>query len=167
MVDSLKLKRHFMKSSDIKRLRNEVLMRFGDLGAKLFPKKSRVERIQISNDETAYLVDENLQLLKINDEFIPSLFSIYERKIELPAVYVDQGAVKAFLNGADMMVPGITKSDQFTEGDVITVNEEIKNKPIGIGIALMSSDEIKNATRGKAIKNLHYIKDKYFELAGI
>ena len=167
MVDNLKLKRQFMKSSDIKRLRKEIVTRFGDPGETLLPKKSRVEKIQISNEETVYFVDETLLLLKIDDEYIPSLFSIYKRKFELPAVYVDQGAVKAFLNGADMMVPGITKCDPFSEGDMITINEETKNKPIGIGKALMSSDEITNATHGKAIKNLHYIKDKYFEIAGI
>jgi PUA domain protein len=156
-----------MKSSDIKRLRKEVVARFGNPGGTLFPKKGRVEKIQISNDETVYFVDETLLLLKIDEDYIPSLFSIYARKFELPSVYVDQGAVKAFLNGADMMVPGITKCDPFSEDDVITVNEEVKNKPIGIGKALMSSDEIKNATHGKAVKNLHYIRDKYFEIAGI
>ena len=63
-----------------------------------------------------------------------------------------------------MMVPGIKKSDKFTEGNVVTVNEEIRNKPIGVGIALMNSDEINSASHGKAIKNLHYLKDKYFQL---
>ncbi|MFX1518895.1 MAG: PUA domain-containing protein [Promethearchaeota archaeon] len=156
-----------MKSSDIKKLRNKVLERFGEEGNALFPKKSRVERIQISDGEIVYFVDEHLQLLQVNEEFIPSLFAIYGGKITLPKVFVDQGAVKALLNGADMMVPGITKSDKFAEGDVVTVNDEINNRPIGVGIALMSSEELNSTTHGKAIKNLHWLKDKYFEITGI
>lgn len=169
LVDSLKLKRHFMKSSDIKKLKREVLMRFGDSnGEMLFPKKSRVEKVQISDDETAYFVNERLQLLIIKKQFIPSLFAIYEVEITLPAVYVDQGAVPFVLKGADVMVPGITESDEFAKGDVVVVfYEETKSKSLGVGIALMSSDEIKKTTHGKAIKSLHHLKDKYFGLAGI
>lgn len=68
------------------------------------------------------------------------------------------------LKGADVMVPGITESDEFAKGDIVAVYEETRSKPLGIGIALMSSDEIKKTTHGKAIKSLHHLKDKYFEI---
>jgi PUA-domain protein len=164
----LKLKRHFLKSSDIKRLRSEILKGFRDSEETLFPKKSKVEKVQLSADEIVYFVDDHLQLLQINEVYIPSLFVIYEGKITLPVVCVDHGAVSFVLKGADVMVPGITESDEFAKGDVIAVvYEETRNKPLGVGIALMSSDEIKKATHGKAIRNLHWLKDKYFEIAGI
>lgn len=157
-----------MKSSDIKKLRKKVLERFGEEGKRLFPKKSRVERIQISDAEIVYFVEERLQLLQINGDFIPSLFAIYEGKIALPKVCVDQGAVPFVLKGADVMVPGITNSDEFAKGEVVVVAYEEKgDKPLGVGITLMDSDEIKKATHGKAIKNIHWLKDKYFEIAGI
>jgi len=159
----LKLKRHFMKSSAIKRLKKKVLERFGGEGA-LFPKKSRIEKVQVSDEEIAYFVDKRLQLLQIKEQFIPSLLAVFNRLIELPVVCVDKGAGKALLNGANMMIPGITESDEFAKGDVVVVYEETKTKPLGVGIALMSSSEIKKTTHGKAIKNLHYLRDKFFQL---
>ncbi|ENN96481.1 RNA-binding protein [Methanocaldococcus villosus KIN24-T80] len=64
------------------------------------------------------------------------------------------------------MVPGIKEVDNFNKGDVVFVLDEVHKKPICVGIALMSHEEIKNSEKGKAIKNIHYVGDKIWNFKG-
>lgn len=81
-------------------------------------------------------------------------------------VTVDMGAVKFIRNGADVMSPGIVAADESIEpGDPVIVVEERHKKPLGVGTALMNGTEMKQSTKGKAIKMVHHVGDAIWDLA--
>ena len=63
------------------------------------------------------------------------------------------------------MRPGIKNFSEFQKDDIICVVEEVHNKFLAIGKALVSSSEMSTITKGEVVKNLHYISDKYWESA--
>lgn len=73
---------------------------------------------------------------------------------------VDEGAVKFILNGADVMAPGIKQSSDFKKGDVVSVWGPTREALLCVGRALMSSNEITELRKGKAVENIHYAGDK-------
>ena len=63
------------------------------------------------------------------------------------------------------MRPGIKKYTEFVKGDIICVIEESQHKFLAVGKAITDSSELENISKGEIIKNLHYISDKYWEIA--
>ena len=112
---------------------------------------------------TIYLIDMFPALVKENDIIFPTMYLV--RRISWkPFVVVDKGAAERIAKGAHVMVPGIVKvSEDFEKGEVAVVYDE-EEKPIAIGLALMSKEEIERSRRGKALRNLHYDKDKICKL---
>ncbi|MCX6774355.1 MAG: RNA-binding protein [Candidatus Micrarchaeota archaeon] len=82
----------------------------------------------------------------------------------LPSAFVDKGAIKFVVSGADVMRPGILKFESFSKDDIIAVREAEHNTPLCIGIALLSSDEMQKMEKGKAIKNIHHTGDEIWKL---
>ena len=75
------------------------------------------------------------------------------------------GAVKHILNGADIMAPGIVRIiGDFKKGDLVLVVDEKYGKPLAVCEALYSSEEISKMSKGKVLKNLHYVGDKVWKL---
>ena len=74
------------------------------------------------------------------------------------------GAVPFISKGADVMRPGIKEVGGQIEkdGPVIIIDEKY-GKPIAVGIAMYSSEEISSMKEGKVIKTLHYIGDKIWQ----
>jgi PUA domain protein len=80
---------------------------------------------------------------------------------ELPNVIVDMGAIPYVCKGADVMSPGIVKIDGvFEEEALIIVRDVNHGKALAIGRAIVSSVDMENMPKGKAINNLHYVGDK-------
>ena len=80
-----------------------------------------------------------------------------------PQAFVDEGAIKFLLNGADVMRPGIRKFDDWgPPGKMIVVREEKKGRAIAVGPSLVASAEAREMTRGGCITNLHHLGDKYW-----
>jgi PUA domain protein len=112
---------------------------------------------------------EDTRLLLCSDR--PVFFEHGERWIQtlanaekLPSVYVDKGALKFLVSGADIMRPGIRKSDPFQKDSAVVVRSEDNNVAICIGIALFSSEEIMAMAKGKVIKNIHHMGDGIWNL---
>jgi PUA domain protein len=71
------------------------------------------------------------------------------------------GAVQFIRNGADVMSPGIVDADEsITPGDFVVIIEERHNKPLGVGIALITGVEMIHDTKGKAVRIVHHVGDK-------
>jgi PUA domain protein len=80
-------------------------------------------------------------------------------------VTVDKGAIKFVSNGADIMVPGIVESDDsIAEGDIVWIRDEMYYKPLAVGQAVMTAEEMKTQKSGKAVKTLHYVGDNLWNL---
>ena len=75
-------------------------------------------------------------------------------------VQVDMGAVPFLRNGANVMAAGINGTDEIiVSGDLVWVRDEIHQRPLAIGEALLDGAAMVATTRGKAVKTLHYIGD--------
>ena len=83
---------------------------------------------------------------------------------KFPNVVVDMGAIQFVCKGANIMRPGIKDFSDFKKGDIVCVIEESQQKFLAVGIAEMSSDELKEAKKGEVIKNMHYISDNFWEI---
>lgn len=164
----MSVKRHFLSKRDVKKLRELLLKEYPREFVDNMFKLGPVE-VGKSDLGTVYFFGGIPGIIVVTqDRHIPTLHlliktSPYTLKV-LPRVIVDMGAVKRIINGADIMAPGIKGFEgEFEVGDVVVVVDEEKYRPIAVGEALVSRFEAENMERGKAIKNLHYIGDKYWK----
>ena len=137
-----------------------------DLGeySDIIPEKGVIEFLEV--DPTPFiLVDGKPTVILIDKKPFPTLKAALENDIGGKKVTVDMGAIKFVTNGADIMSPGIVKSDSDVKpNDVVIVVEETHEKPLAIGIALISGEEMVENDSGKAIENIHHIGDDIWNL---
>ena len=124
-------------------------------------------------DQVVLAEDENKKLILINkepcffyykDRLIPTL-RLLQSKDLLKKITVDMGAIKFVVNGADIMRPGITKIEEGIEKDeAVVIVDENNQKPLAVGIALFSSEEMKITSSGKVIKNIHFVGDEIWKI---
>ena len=153
--------RHFIKSSEIKSLKEEILNHYDEKFIdQIFPKKSRVEIILTEDGDTLYAINDVLKLWKSSDGFIPVLTLLLGKKIDLKTIIVDMGAVKYVANGADIMRPGITNIDpKIKKGEIIEIVDEKNHRSLAVGKAMFGAKDMEAKTSGKVIKNLHTVND--------
>lgn len=157
------LSRHFLRSKAVKELRRESVER---LGAQLFSKKT-AEEIVLSDETAIYIVDGKVKAFRKAGMLYPALKALIDGLMRLPRVIVDVGAVPHVAKGADVMAPGIVKMDREVEkGGLVVVAEERYDRPIAVGVALMSPEEVDRKGTGRAIQNLHYIGDRIWAVGG-
>jgi len=109
------------------------------------------------------LVNREPLLLEYNGKYYLTVYGVLKLKPEKYRVTVDEGAMKFIMNGADVMKPGIVYADErINEGDFVYVTVEGKESPIAVGVALCSGKEMID-TKGKAVKNVHHLKDKVWK----
>ncbi|MEA3430500.1 MAG: RNA-binding protein [Nanoarchaeota archaeon] len=142
-----------------------------DINLKLCDSFGRCDFITKKDD--VKLLEDGFKVVHVNSE---SLFFYYENKLVptlklilknnfLKKIVIDMPAVKFIANGADVMRPGIKDVDEgIVNGDIVVIVDENNKKPLAIGISTMSSQELKESTSGKVIKNLHHVGDKIWNI---
>ncbi len=69
--------------------------------------------------------------------------------------------MKFVANDAEVKRPGIVAvEDGIEEGQLVAVVEETHGKPLAIGTALLSTEAMRAAPGGKAVRTLHWVGDK-------
>ncbi|MHA2029193.1 MAG: PUA domain-containing protein [Candidatus Kariarchaeaceae archaeon] len=133
--------------------------------ADFLPRKTPLMRYTFTKTES--LITTNIGevlFLEIGNNLIPSIKLARKMNLILPKIVVDLGAIKFVTNGADIMRPGITEiSDDVLEGNLVVIVEERKHTPLAFGNALYDAVDMRDMKGGKCIKNLHWLKDKWFE----
>ena len=142
---------------------NQIIKLVADQWKRELPKIKNL-KVHFIDNNSQLMVGDGIIILKIDDDYLPFLnqSNILEK---FPNVMVDMGAVKFMCNGANVMRPGIKKYTEFVKGDIICVIEESQHKFLAVGKAITDSSELENISKGEIIKNLHYISDKYWEIA--
>jgi PUA-domain protein len=80
-------------------------------------------------------------------------------------VTVDMGAVRFVYNGADVMCPGIVASDSsIAPGDLVWIRDVNNLKPLAVGEALLGGTSLSSKEKGKAVRSIHHVGDKLWEL---
>jgi PUA domain protein len=156
-------KRHSVRKSQI-----SALLRA--LGEEIGPSADLFKAVQLEIVETTcpyqiYLVDRKPLLFSGESWVFPTLRGAIERPFPERRVTVDSGAVKFVVNGADIMRPGIVAvSDDVKAGRPVQIAEERHGKPLAIGIALLSAEEMRTQAQGKMVKSLHHVGDDIWNL---
>lgn len=115
-------------------------------------------------DDAGLITGDGFAAIKLGEIYIPFLSEtvFLER---FPKIVVDMGAVKFVCNGATVMRPGIKNYSEFEKDQIVCVVEESHNKFLAIGRSLVSSKDMDTMTKGEAVKNLHYVSDRFWEAA--
>ncbi len=153
-------KRYYLQKKKLKKLINQL----GNYST-LINSKSKVEILE-SDPYDIILVDGQPLVMSIEDTYFPTLKGALKLDITEKYVVVDMGAVKFVAKGADIMSPGITEADpEVKKGDLVIIIEETHRKPLAIGKALISGPEMVEGDEGKAVKAIHFIGDKLWNLS--
>lgn len=131
----------------------------------LLPKKSTVTRYIFSKRESIYALGKNIVLIETKGHLIPHIKIVRKLQHSIPIIKVDTGAIKFVVNGADVMRPGVVEiDDTVIEGSLVLVIENTKGGALCFGQAMYDAVDMKVMEKGKCIKNLHHLKDEYWEL---
>lgn len=154
-----KRRRHFLKEKEAKRFLLEVSKTLGTDIERLLGSKTGVE---VNETEIAeiFFFDGRPLLARSNGVLFPTLY--FEELFSIiPKIVVDMGAVPYVCKGADVMAPGVRAiKGEFKENNLLLIVDERHGKPLAIGVALFSSEDMKALNSGKIVKNLHYVGDK-------
>ncbi len=154
-------KRHLLKTRDIKSLMERIR---NELGALPQLDERRLEAAVLDDGSRVYLLDGVVAFFEHGNQILPSLRILLDGVMTLPAVTVDMGAIKYVINGADIMRPGVTHVDDgIVAGAAVSIIDERHGRPIAVGVSLMSSDEIRQASSGKVVLNRHHVGDPLWE----
>ncbi len=124
--------------------------------------KSRVELEPVKDGEVVF-VDGQPLALRRKGELVPVLVNTAALD-GLPRVTVDMGAVPHVVGGADIMAPGVRNvKGEFSPNELVVVVDEKHGKFLAVGRALVQSNTILGARKGKVIENLHYVGDAAWE----
>ncbi|MFX1297562.1 MAG: DUF1947 domain-containing protein [Promethearchaeota archaeon] len=155
--------RHFLKSKDIKKFQIKLQQDYQNVD-NLFKKHTKVEKGILDDGTNIYFIDGELTFFEKENQLLPFLRILLTNLISLPKIVVDTGAVPYIVKGANVMVPGIVTVDEnIKQSDYVVIVDEKHNKPLAIGVALMSANDIFEEKKGKAIRNVHYIGDKIWD----
>ncbi|MHA1489721.1 MAG: PUA domain-containing protein [Promethearchaeota archaeon] len=160
--------RHFIKSTEIKKLKADILKKYDEKFInQIFPKKGVVEVIHTEAGDILYAINHKLKLWKSKEGYLPVLTLLLDKKnkVDLKTVVVDMGAIKFItLNGADIMRPGVTKIDpSIKQDDIVRIADETHDRTLAVGKALYNAQEMEAKESGKVVINLHTISDKVWD----
>ena len=152
--------RHRLKSKEIRGVVETLEKEFDEV---FFDDKATVEIGDV--DDTRFIfVDGQAVLMYIEDKLCLTIKGIELFKPKDRFVIVDMGAVKFVTNGADVMAPGIIDADKnIKENDFVWICDERNKKPLAVGFAVLSGEDMINADSGKAVRIIHYVGDTLWD----
>jgi len=152
----LLFKRRVLRRKDANILKEEALRLF------VTGKYRTISQAELEDGSKIYLFDGEMLLARRDGILLPTLKNPNLERF--PSVMVDMGAIPYVCNGADVMAPGIVEIRGEFEKDALLIIRDIQHgKALGVGIALDSSEGMKEMKRGKAVVNLHHVGDKLWE----
>ena len=145
-----------LRKSEIKDINKEIFEYYKE--DSIFNPK---EKVIIKDD---MIFRNHAEFFKHNDVWVPTIRTLLQHNL-LKEVVVDMGAVKFVVNGADIMRPGVVSCNpQIAQGDIIVIKDVNNSKPLAIGTALFSGEELMSQSGGKVVASLHYVGDNAFGL---
>ena len=130
----------------------------------LFPKKSPVIVYRLEDHVSLYAVANKPVLFETGDHIIsPTLFIAMHYPGMLPAVYIDEGAVKAIFRGAFLMAAGVKEiPSQFPANQVVEIRLLGQSVPCALGVSQISSEELASQPKGQGILVLTFLRDSLY-----
>ncbi len=152
--------RHRLKKKEVRELINKLKNSFND---NFFNIDSIVET-GFYEDTQFIFIDNKPYFMFYNDKIVFTLSGLYKYNSNTKHVIIDMGAVKFVTKGADVMIPGIVDADKNIQpNDLVWICDEKNKKPLALGIALVSGEEMISKEKGKAVNIFHYIGDNFWD----
>lgn len=157
---SIKIKnKHSLKSKEIKEFFNDVKIKFL---VDFYEHNLKVETGFIDGIKIIFIDDDPCFMI-IDDTLFFTIQGVMKFKPKEKFVIVDMGAVSFITSGADLMAPGIVNADvDIQKDDHVWICDEQHKKPLATGIAIMNGEEMIREKKGKSVKIIHYVGDKYW-----
>lgn len=153
--------RHFLRKKELKNI-DEALSDYYDHDFSLT--LARVEKAS-SDNLNILIMDKTPMFFQHEGSYFLTLKGLERYPVETKYATVDMGAIPYLVNGADVMAPGIVDAcDTIRPGDVIWIRDKAHLKPIAVGKAKRSGDDLVALSKGKVVENLHYVGDELWEL---
>ena len=153
--------RHRLKARDIKQFQDELKKTFTN---DFFNEKSSVETGDF-DDQPLIFVDGEPCFMFYENKIIFTLHGLNKFKPKQKFVVVDMGAIKFVSNGADIMAAGIVDADlDIKNGAQVWICDVNYRKPLAVGVALMTGEQMVKEKKGKAVENIHYVGDGLWNL---
>ena len=155
------MKRHFASKHDSRDYIERIQQAYGrplDL-----QKSSQVELIEPEDGVRFLVVDGKYTFVEMGETIVPFVGS---REVidGMPAVRIDDGAVKYILKGADVMRPGISSYDDWGDKDrLVIVRDQAKGRGLAVGRSMVASSEMQSLSKGACVKNVHHAGDKAWD----
>lgn len=152
--------RHRIKKKEVRKIIDKLK---NDFDSYFFNFDSVVEIGFYKNTEFI-LIDHKPYFMIYNDRIVFTLVGLYKYKPSNKYVIVDMGAIKFVTNGADVMNPGIIDADKdIRPEDIVWICDEKNKKPLAVGIALVTGEDMIQKEKGKAVAIFHYIGDNLWD----
>lgn len=158
-----------MKSSQQRSARQKILKQMPASEPYIedfFPKKEKTVQAKCSGHISILASTSGIPLFfqTRDGEFFPTLRTLHKYPFLLPVLRVDKGAIKHVINGADIMVPGLRSEkavieDEAKKGTVVAIYADGKKHALAVGIARMSTEEMRKSDKGVAVETIHYLSD--------
>lgn len=147
-----------LRNQEIREIRFELTNQYRL--TEIIPQNAKVELV----DAEILLIDNEPLFFRYDNRWCPTVHLLLRSNF-LKSVVVDKGAIRFVTDGADIMRPGIVDiDDAIAERDFVAILEETHHKPIGVGFALTSGREMKLATKGKMLQNIHHVGDRIWNI---
>ncbi|KAI5834320.1 hypothetical protein K523DRAFT_294091 [Schizophyllum commune Tattone D] len=169
-----------LRSSDRRKLKQRVVSTFGcsaEDGDVLVPEGIQSIKFTTHMDApgVAYLDADDTPLWfslgKAGDDLIPTVYTLWKRPELLPFVTTPSQVISILIGGADLMRPGVTSYiPGLQKGQLVAVRRLIGgaspkvSPPLAVGHMALSSDELKEDHKGKAVLITHTWKDHLWEM---
>lgn len=156
-----------LKASAQRGLIKQILTQYHIQDEHLFPKKVAMFLVK-SLDFSLLQINSVPLFIQTRDHLFPTLKVLHHYPGIMKSVTVDRGAIKFVLKGADIMCPGMTHKDgridsDIVVGDLVAIHAAGKVLPMGIGLAMMSHNDIVAVNKGVGIQVLHFLNDELWK----
>jgi PUA domain protein len=159
----LSQRRITLRSSEVKEL-SQKIQQTAPIYGEYVSQHVQVEVMRELGDGELYYVSGKPFLILRGRKFYPSLKALEWLKTPFSKAVVDMGAVPYVAKGADVMAPGIRRVEGgFSQGETVVVSEEKYGKNLAVTEAIMTSQQIMQERRGKALYNVHYVGDRFWK----
>jgi malignant T-cell-amplified sequence len=127
------------------------------------PRSAQVEVVEPSPGLKFLVIDGRHTFLDKEGDLVPFVGS-QETLALLPSAFIDEGAIRFILKGADVMRPGIVRYDAWGAKDaLVVIRDDGKGRALAVGRATVQSDEMAGMSKGVAIRSLHHAGDPYWD----
>ncbi|KAL4511625.1 hypothetical protein ABPG72_012470 [Tetrahymena utriculariae] len=162
-----------LNKSAQKKLREKILEKFPKIEGVLedfMPKKAQISSTKFHTPEHKWELFwvEKFPIFfkndKEDDELFPTLRLLHMYPDMLLKCQTDSGAIKFILNGSNVMAKGLQTPGSYVEegveyGKVVAIYADGKEHAMGVGVAILNDQGIKEAEMGEAIITKHVIGD--------